>query len=608
MTAQAAHVPAPGALPQPGQFIHDAIAAHAEADPGRPAIVSAGTTLSYGQLMERAALLASRLRAAGVHREVPVASCLPRGVALAPAVLGIWQAGGGYVPVAPDGPAARRDYIIRDSCAPVAVVAAAGSGPVPGPVATVISVDGTGRVAGGDGAAAGSVAETTRPTDLAYVIYTSGTTGRPKGVLVEHGNLVAMARSHEVTLFSGRGNHVRRVALNNVTTADSFFSDFVHLAYGRTLYVVDSATRRDPERLARFITDYGIEMLDGTPTQIRSVLLAGRAEALASLTVLVVGGEPTRPDLWRQLRELPRVSPYNLYGPTECTVAVTAASLREHPEPVIGTPLPGCEVWVVDEALRPVPDGNTGELCVTGDQVARGYLNGEATATDRFVWLHLPGRSAPARGYRTGDRGYRNQDGQLVFIGRGDDQVSIGGFRVELGEVETHLRACTGVRDAAVAVREGESGITLMAWASLDPATSTEQVRSELSAVLPPHMIPVICPVAAIPMGPSGKADIAALTKLTSPGPVRPDRVASPGSAEGGDVVATIREIWRTLLSVPEIRVDEDFFALGGDSLKATRMVVAIREALVPEVPIRVIFEHPRFQDFCAAITQLVDR
>ena len=590
--------PAP-ALPLRGQFIQDAIAAHAEADPARPAIVSAGITLTYGQLMQHAALLAAQLRGAGVRREVTVASCLPRGAALAPAVLGIWQAGGCYVPVNPGGPAGRRDYIIRDSRASAVIVAAGARVPVPGTVPAVISLDATGRPEGRDRGGAASAARATRPGDLAYVIYTSGTTGRPKGVMVDHGNLTAMAASHEATLFSGRGNHVQRVALNNVTTADSFFSDFVHLAYGRTLHVVDDAARRDPERLAQFITDHAIDMLDGTPTQIRSVLLAGRAAALASLTVLVVGGEPTGPDLWRQLRGLPGVSPHNLYGPTECTVAVTAASLHEHPEPVIGTPLPGCEVWVMDEALQPVPDGQAGELCITGAQVARGYLNAGPADDARFAWMPLPGRPGRVRGYRTGDRGYRNQAGQLVFVGRNDDQVSVGGFRVELGEVGTRLRACAGVRDAVVSAREEAGGTTLVAWADLDPATSPESLRGELAVTLPRHMIPVIWPVTAIPMGPTGKADIAALTRMTS------TAAAPQDTAAGRDTVATIRDIWRAALSVDEVGANEDFFALGGDSLKATRAVVAIREALIPGVPIRVIFEHPRFQDFCAAITEL---
>jgi amino acid adenylation domain-containing protein len=594
------------ALEMRTQYIHDAIVAQAHANPSRPAVIHEGVTLTYSQLVERASLLKGQLRAAGVQREVTVASCLPRGIALAPTILGIWMAGGAYVPVDPDGPAERRDYILRDSHASVAVVVAGSSMPMPDSVSTLISVDAHGVACECCQQAAVSTDLGSRPTDLAYVIYTSGTTGRPKGVMVDHGNVIAMARSHEETLFSGQGKHVQQVALNNVTTADSFFSDFVHLAYGRTLHVVDDATRRDPERLAQFLTDHAIDMLDGTPTQIRSVLLAGGTDALASLTILVVGGEPTGPDLWQQLRDLPGVSPHNLYGPTECTVAVTAASLHAHHEPVIGTPLPGCEVWVVDDELRPVPDGQIGELFVTGAQVARGYLNAGTAGDTRFVTTRLPGRTEAVRGYRTGDRGLRNQAGQLVFLGRTDDQVSIGGYRVELGEVQTRLRACAGVRDAAVAA-QGEVGeITLVAWVNVEPTGCIDSVRTELAATLPRHMIPVTFPVAAIPMGPTGKADIAALSQLVRTEERARNMQGNFCTSPQGDTVAAVRKIWLEALCIDRVGEDEDFFALGGDSLKATRTILAIRETLVPGVPIRLIFEHPRLQDFCAAISTLV--
>lgn len=600
-----------GQRPQAARLIQEAVAAQAAANPGRPAVTFAGAMLTYGQLIERASALSGQLRAAGVRPEVTVASCLPCGLALAPTILGIWMAGGAYVPVDPDGPPRRSDYILRDSQAPVAVVAAGRPMPAPATVATIISVDATGALAGNCHERADVATAVSGPGDLAYVIYTSGTTGHPKGVMVEHGNVTSMARSHEAVLYGGQGNHVRQVALNNITTADSFFSDFVHLAYGRTLHIVDEATRRNPERLAQFITDHGLEVLDGTPTQIRSVLLAGRADALASLTILVVGGEPTTPDLWRQLRELPGVQSYNLYGPTECTVDVSAGSVHEYAEPTIGTPLPGCEIWVVDDALRPVPAGQAGELCITGAHVARGYLNAQAADNARFVWMDLPGRAGPVRGYRTGDRGRRGRAGQIVFIGRSDDQVSIGGHRVELGEVAARLRACAGVLDAAVATQGGTTETTLVAWAVLDSGTAIEDALTELAAALPRHMIPVLHPVDAIPMGPSGKADVTALAQVTAvtqasaagPAEPNPGGQADAGTAPGAEAV--IRATWCEVLAVNAVDAGDDFFALGGDSLKATRAVVAIREALAPGIPIRVIFEHPRFQDFCTAITEL---
>ena len=582
-------------------LLHQAVTDQAAAHAGRAAVVSGSNVLTYGELLENAYSIAGRLRAAGVRRQMTVASCLPRGLALAPAVLGTWLAGGAYVPLDPNGPPERRDYMLRDSNA-AAIIATEETAPaVSGSSAPVVVVDSAGAAVrpGGQAAAQPPLISA---SDLAYVIYTSGSTGRPKGVLVEHGNLAAMARSHEAALYGEQGRDVRHAALNNVTLADSFFSDFAHLGYGRTLHVVDDATRRDPDRLAQFISDHGIEVLDATPTQIQTVVLAGQANSLASLTVLVLGGEPTSPDLWQRLSELPGVQPYNLYGPTECTVAVTAAAFRDHPSPMLGSPLPGCSVWVVDDALRQVPDGQTGELLITGAQVARGYLRPAAADAARFVRFPLPDGSQTVRGYRTGDRGRRDHTGQLEFLGRTDSQVSIAGHRVEIGEVETVLRGCAGVRAAAVGARRNGHETTLTAYAVLDPATAIEDVRPQLAAALPRHMIPAITVVPRIPMGPTGKADFTRLVQISGTGVEKPPAMAVPIPAASPDVADIVQKIWCEMLGVTAVEPADDFFSLGGDSVKATRVIVAIREILAPDIPIRVLFDHPTFLDFCTAV------
>ena len=589
-------------------LLHEAVARQAAAHDVQHAIVSGDSGLTYRDLLENARSIAGRLRAAGAGKGAVVASCLPRGLALGPAVLGTWLAGGCYVPLDPDGPPKRRDFMLRDSGAAVIIAgdknaAACGEGDRP-----VVVVDAAGapvqarsRPPGGARQPSGARPPVTS-ADLAYLIYTSGSTGRPKGVMVEHGNLAAMARNHEATLYGGQGRDVQRVALNNVTLADSFFSDFVHLAYGRTLYVVDDLTRRDPDRLARFIKDHGIEVIDATPTQIQTVLLAGHADVLASLTVLVLGGEATGPALWQQLSRLPGVQPYNLYGPTECTVAVTAAAFRDHPSPMLGSPLPGCGVWIVDEELRPVPDGEAGELLVTGAQVVRGYLNPAAADAARFVSFRPPGGGQAVRGYRTGDRGRRDRAGQLEFLGRTDSQVSIAGHRVEIGEVETTLRGCAGVRAAAVGALRGEHVTALGAFVVLDQGTSIEDVRAQLAAMLPPHMIPVLTVVPRIPMGPTGKADFTGLARASAPGEQTPAKTAAEDSTGTADVAGIVGRIWCEMLNIAAVDSADDFFALGGDSVTATQVVVAIRETLAPDIPIRVLFEHPVFGEFCAAV------
>jgi amino acid adenylation domain-containing protein len=586
-------------------FLHQAVVDQAGAHSSRPAVVSGSSVLTYGEFAENAFSIARQLLSAGVGREAPVVSCLPRGLALAPAVLGTWLAGAACVPVDPYGPPDRRAYMLRDSKATAIIATAETAAAVAGSAAPVVVVDSAGAAADRPGRHAATGLPAISASNLAYVIYTSGSTGRPKGVLVEHGNLAAMALSHEAVLFGGQGRDISHVALNNVTIADSFFSDLAHLGYGRTLHVVDDLSRRDPDRLARFLGGHGIEMIDATPTQVQALVLAGRGDCLASLKVLVLGGEPTSPDLWQRLSGLPGVEPYNLYGPTECTVAVTAAAFRDFLSPMLGTPLPGCSVWVVDDALRPAPDGETGELLITGAQVARGYLNPGAADAARFVRFRLPDGSGTVRAYRTGDRGRRDRAGRLEFLGRTDSQVSISGHRVEIGEVETTLRECEGVRAAAVEARRDGPETVVAAYAVLDDGMAVEDIRVQLAAMLPAHMIPGITVVPGIPMGPTGKADFAGLAKVSRELRETTSEIVAPELVAGSDdpdVVAVVRRIWRASLRVATVESADDFFALGGDSLKATQVIVAIRESLVPEIPIRVLFDHPRFQEFCAAV------
>jgi amino acid adenylation domain-containing protein len=583
-------------------LLHEVLADQAVANPDRPAVVLGGSVLTYRTLLENAYSIAVQLRALGVRQESAVASLLPRGLALAPAVLGTWLAGGGVVPMDPKGPPQRREYMLRD-CKPAAVVATAETATaLREGTAPVVIVDAFGSTSIRPEQAADFEASPAGSADLAYIIYTSGSTGRPKGVLVDHGNLMAMACSHELALYGGQGRNVQHVALNNVTIADSFFSDFAHLAFGRTLHVVDEATRRDPDRLAQFISDHGIEVLDGTPTQIQTLVLAGRISSLASLTVLVLGGEATKLDLWQRLSGLPGVQPYNLYGPTECTVAVTAAAFRDHPSPMLGSPLPGCSVWVVDDALRQVGDGKAGELLITGDQVARGYLNPAAADAARFVSFELPDGGRTVRGYRTGDRGRRDRAGHLEFLGRTDSQVSIAGYRVELGEVEAVMRDCPGVRAAEVGARQVEHETTLVAYAVLDPQTSIEKVRDKLTAALPRHMVPSITAVSEIPMGPTGKTDIALLMQTAGAGQRNSLEMAAPDSAISSDVAETVKLIWCEMLGISTVGPSDDFFALGGDSLTATQVIVAIRGAVASGMPIRMLFDHPNFYEFCQAV------
>jgi amino acid adenylation domain-containing protein len=575
-------------------LIHEAIAAHAARVPGQTAVVAGDRMLTYAELSARAHALATQLRELGLAADDTVASYLPRETAMAVAVLGVWEAGGAYVPIDPSASPERAAYMVRDCGATTAIRAAGDGRRLPDRIKYSIELD-TADVLPRHHSAIGK--RDVLSSDLAYVIYTSGSTGRPKGVMVEHGHMSAMAEAHEATLYSGAGRTIGNVAWNNISTADSFFSDFVHLAYGRTLYVVDDDTRRNPDRLAQFITDHRIDVLDATPTQIRSVLLAGHDDVLDSLTLLILGGEPITPELWKRLQGLPHVAAYNLYGPTECTVAVTSAALKDHGTPVIGTPMPGNNVLIVDRHGCPVPDGEIGELCITGSQVARGYISKNSSHRNPFI--RLPSMGNYVRAYLTGDRGRYNRAGQIEFLGRSDDQVSINGHRVELGEIDARLRACKGVLNCAVGLLTDRMPSTLTAWVVLDRNIGLDAVREAFSATLPPHMRPRLIPVPVIPMGPTGKADTATLPRAKM-SQARTD-------TDEDHVSAVVRRVWLDVLHLCHIGDEDDFFVLGGDSFAATQIIVAIRNELTEAIPMRTIFEQPQFAGFCRSIQKLMD-
>ena len=581
----------------PPRALHTEIARVARTRPGQPALVSAGRSQSYEELHTRSLRLAAALHRAGITAERTVAAMLPRGAAIPTTILAAWHAGGTYLPLSPDAPPDRTLHMLTETQTALLVV----------PLELMSQAERFGipvLAVGRDGDPLGAE-PTTAPLDLpapdlnrsAYTIFTSGTTGEPKGVLVGHGALAHLDRAHEDCVYGPLPAWTGQVALNNPMTTDAYFSELAHLAHGRTLHLLDTATRRDPDRLAGFLRDHAIEALDATPTQIRSLLLAGHREVLERLTVLVLGGEPVDALLWSTLRSLKGVAVHNLYGPTECTVDVAGAAVRESRTPVIGRAWPGCAIHLLDDALEPVPEGETGEICVAGPQLARGYLGATPEETRRFVEIRVPGEARSVRAYRTGDLGRLDPAGHLEFLGRADDQVKIRGFRVELGEVEASLRKCGGVLDVAVALDRSEASATLRAWVVTAPDTTPDDVRRQISDIVPDHMIPVLAPVTRIPMAATGKADVRALLSLATAVPA-PNAPQKPGE----DPLLTI---WKEVLAVPDISPQDTFFALGGDSLKATRMTMHSRRLTDKPVPVRLVFDHPRFGEYRAAVDRL---
>ncbi|MFI6321765.1 amino acid adenylation domain-containing protein [Nonomuraea sp. NPDC050556] len=535
-----------------------------------------GAELTYGELIGWASHLAAGLAGEGVARGDAVGVCLPRDEYLPAVLLGVWLAGAAYVPLEAEHPRDRLAWMAADAGVKV-VLTRGGTTPVPG--VRSLDVDATARISRVGSLEVGGERGWSVPEagDLAYVLYTSGSTGRPKGVEVTHGNVAALTAAMAVAPgFAARGV---MLAMGSLGFDVSVMELWTPLALGGRCVVVEREVVLDGQALAVLLDGVGRATVFLTPTSLRMVLAAGwRGDPALTLWT---GAEVLDPGLAREV--LPRVGElWNLYGPTEATVTsvvhrVTSADGDVVP---IGRPLPGEWVHVLGEDREPVPPGAVGELWIGGAGVAKGYRN---RPSDAFALVE------GERCYRTGDL-VRWNGGSLEFVGRRDHQVKIRGHRIELGEVEAVLREHPAVADAAVVVRrESLAGFLVL--------RSPAEVEAWLRDRLPGHMVPRRwTTVAAMPTLTSGKTDRNALAALLD-GPAERDRVEPRTGAE-----RLVARAWEAALGVEKVSADDDFFALGGQSLAATMVSVRLRGELGCTVPVRLIFDHPVLADLAAEL------
>ncbi len=447
------------------------------------------------------------------------------------------------------------------------------------------------------------------PGSLAYIIYTSGSTGRPKGVAVDHGLLLDLALGTAGTFYTEAG-HPLRVCVNSSLAFDASVQQLVGtLCWGHTLFVPSDEIVRDPVALFDYLRRNEIELCELTPTLLESLLQAGlTVDACPSLQCLIVGGESLD---WRAVarfygHHLSSCVLRHQYGPTEASVFATEQVVEQAAQPdgrvAIGLPARNAAVLVLDPDLNPAPAGVWGEVCLGGPGVARGYAAEPALTAERFMPDPVSGVPG-ARLYRTGDRARWRTGGVLEYGGRLDRQVKVRGQRVEPDEVEAALRTCAGVRDAAVVARAGTSGTELAAFLVCDtPAPTLDGVRAALRARLPAALVPAaFTVVAALPLTAGGKVDRRALAHLSGR---RLDRAHAARAPRPG-VESTLAGIWIGVLGVDAVGRDDEFFAVGGDSIKALQVVARARTAGL-RLTVAEVFAQPTLAGLAAVAQPLV--
>ncbi len=555
--------------------------------PDAVAVEYGSTSLTYRELDERAEQVARGLLAAGVRAESIVAIALRRSVDWVTALLGVFRAGAAYLPLDTAHPAERLAYMIDRSGCTLVLADKSAHPELPDVAVPTLGLDEL------DGNA--PMPAFPRPAQSAYVIYTSGSTGRPKGVAVTHGGLADLAATHADRLGVAQGSRVLQFASPGFDA--SVWELCMALLSGATLVLADDADLGPGRPLAETLTTRRITHVTLPPP----VLATLPAQAMPDVEYLVVAGDATTPNLveaWAGDRKM-----INAYGPTETTVCATMSDplVADGRMPTIGRAITGARVHVLDAALRPVPPDTVGELYVSGLLLARGYLGNPGETAARFV----PDVSGPAgaRMYRTGDLVARSADGTLVFHGRADTQVKIHGVRIETHEVAAVVAAHPGVADAVVVARETRSSKQLVAYVvpkeraersggvssdsygalALEPTFSVGDLRAFAARLLPSAMVPAaFVPLDRIPLTPNGKPDLAAL-----PAP-RLRQVAY--QAPRDDTEAALAQRFAEVLGLEEVGVDDDFFAIGGDSIQSIQVVSRLREAGI-HLSARDVFE-----------------
>jgi amino acid adenylation domain-containing protein len=581
-------------------FVHELVGMQASAVPDAVAVVAGDKKITYGELDARANQLAHLLPSLGVKPEVPVALFLERSPELAIAALAVLRAGAPYVPLDPSYPASRISMLLEDCGAPVVLTHSSVAKKLPRGTWQIVMDAEEPEIAMHSFVAPNNK---TNPEDAAYIIFTSGSTGRPKGVQITHSNLLNLVRWHQRAFNVASADRATLQASPGFDA--SVWELWPYLTIGASVYIVNDSIRTAPDHLRDWIVAKGITV-SFLPTALAESMVNLSWPPETALRILLTGADTLR-------RYPPSGLPFalvNNYGPTECTVVATSGEIRPNGEseipPSIGRPVDNVAIHIVDEQLKPVPEGAPGEILIGGAGVGLGYLNLPELTAQKFVADPFS-KTAGARLYRSGDLARMLPDGQIAFMGRMDEQIKIRGYRIEPGEVTAVLDGHPAISSSCVATYSNDSGDSRLV-AYLVPASNAKlnaaELRTFLGDCLPDYMVPsTFVTLVCLPTSAHGKVDRTMLPKPTAENTLNDD---DSFEAPQSDIEQWLASLLIGLLRVARVSRNDNFFNLGGHSLMGAQLIAKVQQRFAVELSLRSLFDHPTIAEISAEIERLL--
>ena len=541
-----------------GKVLQALFEEQAAANAGRAALVFEEESMTYGGLNERANRLAGFLRKAGAARNAVVGLRVNRSFEMIVGMLGILKAGGAYLPIVPELPRDRAEYMLADSGCKLLLANTGIAGDCfPGVKTIDILSD---EIEEEDGA---NPVNINSPEDLAYVIYTSGSTGSPKGAMIEHRSVNNLIRA-TMEEIDYRSRKV--LAITTMSFDVSVLETVLPLAAGGTVIIASEEEQRDNRLLAKSILKNHADILHITPSRLQLFMDDATVPgSIKSLTELIIGGEVPSQELLQYLAGMEKTRVYNVYGPTEATVQATLKRVGSENPFNIGRPLGNVKIYILDKHSNIAPIGISGEICIGGEGLARGYAGKAGMNAGKFIASPFDPNE---RLYRTGDLGRWFSEGDIEFLGRIDNQIKINGYRIQLEEIENALIKAEGIKEAAVLVRSRDGRKCLCAFIVPDAKISLMNIKDCLAKKLPYYMIPsYFVRIDRMPLNPNGKVDKKAL-ELIDGGMETGNKHVRPRNR----MERILAECWQKVLGIKRVGIDDNFFTLGADSMAVIRV------------------------------------